>query len=142
MNFFIDTNLILDFLSGREPFADNANIIFNYAYNKKINLFVSSQSILTSHYILKKVFSEEKVRETLSEILEIIQIVPSDKVILQLALKSQHKDYEDGVQIFCAHKIENLEGIITRDMKDFSTSEIPVFAPDEALNHIKNSLTI
>jgi len=137
MKFFVDTNLILDFLSAREPFAENANLIFNLAYNKKIKIFASSQSILTTHYILKKAFAEEKVRSNLSDILEIIEVVPVNQSVLQKALKSKHKDYEDAVQIFCAHGVKNLDGIITRDMKDFSTSEIPVFAPDEALNLIQ-----
>ena len=137
MKYFVDTNLILDFLSAREPFAENANLIFNLAYNHQIELFVSSQSILTSHYILKKAFAEDKVRASLSEILEIVEVVSVNQSILQKALKSKHKDYEDAVQIFCAHNVENLNGIITRDMKDFSTSEIPVFAPDEALNLIQ-----
>jgi predicted nucleic acid-binding protein len=60
MNFFIDTNLILDFLSERKPFAENANQIFNLAYNKHIFLYTSSQSVLTSHYILKKAFCRRK----------------------------------------------------------------------------------
>jgi len=137
MKYFIDTNLILDFLSAREPFAENANLIFNLAYNHEIELFASSQSILTSHYILKKAFAENKVRASLSEILEIIEVVSVNESILRKALKSKHKDYEDAVQIFCAHSIENLTGIITRDLKDFSTSEIPVFAPDEVLNLIQ-----
>lgn len=137
MKYFVDTNLILDFLSAREPFAENANLIFNLAYNHQIELFVSSQSILTSHYILKKAFAEDKVRASLSEILEIVEVVSVNQSILQKALKSKHKDYEDAVQIFCAHNVENLDGIITRDMKDFSTSEIPVFAPDEALHLIQ-----
>lgn len=137
MKYFVDTNLILDFLSAREPFAENANLIFNLAYNHQIELFVSSQSILTSHYILKKAFAEDKVRASLSEILEIVEVVSVNQSILQKALKSKHKNYEDAVQIFCAHNVENLNGIITRDMKDFSTSEIAVFAPDEALNLIQ-----
>lgn len=140
MNFFIDSNLILDFLSERKPFAENANQIFNLAYNKHIFLYASSQSVLTLHYILKKAFAEEKVRKSLSEILEIIEIISVDKIILQKGLKSIHKDYEDAVQIFCAHKTENLTGIITREMKDFSTSEISVFAPDEAIIYINKKL--
>ena len=92
------------------------------------------------NYILKKAFAEEKVRKSLSEILEIIEIISVDKIILQKGLKSIHKDYEDAVQIFCAHKTENLTGIITRDMKDFSTSEISVFAPDEAIIYINKKL--
>ena len=47
MNFFIDTKLILDFLSERKPFAENANQIFNLAYNKHIFLYTSSQSAVS-----------------------------------------------------------------------------------------------
>lgn len=138
MNFFIDNNLILDFLTEREPFSENANRIFNFAYNNEIVLFAASQSILTSHYVLKKAFPEEKIRKILEQILDFIEVIPADKSMLKKALKSNHKDYEDAVQIFSAHQVRDLTGIITRDIKDFSTSEISVFSPEEALNFIIN----
>ena len=47
---------------------------------------------------------------------------------------------EDAIQILSAHKVKNLDGIITRNVKDFSTSEITVFSPDQAINYITKKL--
>lgn len=72
------------------------------------------------------------------KLLNLVNVISVDEEILKKSLKSQYKDFEDAIQIFCAHKIENLDAIITRNLKDFSTAEVNVFAPDEALNYIKN----
>lgn len=138
--FYIDTNIIIDFISLRVPFGNAAKSIFELAEKKTIKLFVSSHTIATSHYILKKMYTEEKVRDVLSNILDLIDIIPVTENILRKSLKSNHKDFEDAIQIFCAHKIENLTAIITRDLKDFSTAEMQVFAPDQALYYINNKL--
>lgn len=140
MHFFIDTNIIIDFISLREPFGANAAKIFNFADMKNISLYTSSNAILTAHYVLRKIFSEEEVREAMDEILELLNILSTDKIVLKNALKSEHKDFEDAVQIFSAYQISNLDGIITRDKKDFKKSNIPVFSPDEVLIYITKKL--
>ena len=137
MNFFLDTNIIVDLLQKRNPHFEIASEIFNYSTKVNLELYVSSHSIATLHYICKKNIKEAELRELIDEFLNFIKIIPIDEGILRKSLKSNHKDFEDAIQIFCAHKIEKIDGIITRNLKDFSTSEIPVFAPDEALNLIQ-----
>lgn len=51
--------------------------------------------------------------------------------ILKKGLRSNHKDFEDSIQIFCASKIERIQSIITRNVKDFKGSEIMILTPDE-----------
>lgn len=53
---------------------------------------------------------------------KLISIIPADEEILRKSLKSSHRDFEDAIQIFCAHQIKKIDGIITRNIKDFSTS--------------------
>lgn len=137
MLFFLDTNIIVDLLQKRDPHFDLASSIFNFSTKENIQLYVSSHSIATVHYICKKNIEEAELRELIDEVLNFLKIIPVDEEILRKSLKSNHKDFEDAIQIFCAHQIKNLTGIITRNIKDFSTSEIPVFAPDEALNLIQ-----
>ena len=137
--FYIDTNIIIDFISLREPFGENAVHIFELAAKSKIKIYASTHEFATAHYILRKVYSEEKVREILESLFEYIEIVDVTEGVLKKAIRSTHKDFEDAIQIFCAHQIKNLDGIITRNLKDFSSSEIPVFPPDEAINYIKNN---
>ncbi|KFC20690.1 type II toxin-antitoxin system VapC family toxin [Chryseobacterium sp. FH1] len=137
MIFFLDTNIIVDLLQRRHPHFDIVSEIFNYSTKENIELYVSSHSIATLHYICKKNIKETLLRELIDEIMNFIKIIPIDEEIIRKSVKSNHKDFEDAIQIFCAHKIEKINGIVTRNLKDFSTSEIPVFAPDEALNLIQ-----
>lgn len=140
LKFFLDTNIILDFLLARPPFFDEANIIFNLAEEGKIRLFCSTHSIATTHYFVRKKLSESAIRSVLDELLNQMEAISVTEEILKRSLKSYHRDFEDAIQIFCAHQIKDLDGIITRNLKDFATSEIEVFSPDEALNYIQNKL--
>ncbi|WP_412466784.1 hypothetical protein [Pedobacter sp. KLB.chiD] len=51
-------------------------------------------------------------------------------------MKSKYKDVEDALQILGAYKIEGLDYIVTRNIKDFKNSEIPAFPPDKLLTKI------
>lgn len=136
MNFYIDTNVLLDLLMLREPYAGTATALFNLSATDQVNLYTSTHCIATSHYICKKLFDEPSLRKILAEVMDLLHIVAIDESILRKSLKSSHKDFEDAIQIFCAHQIKDMDGIITRNLKDFSTAEIKVFSPDDALNFI------
>lgn len=136
MKFFIDTNIIVDFILNRKPFVDTATEIFNKAAVKKITLYTSSHSIATAHYLSKKNFDEKELREVLNDFLDLVTVVPVSLEVIKKSLRSQHKDFEDAIQIFCAGEIKNLTGIITRNIKDFSTSEIAVYSPDEVVGRL------
>lgn len=133
---FVDTNVLVDLLTDREPFTKFAVEIFNKAASKQVKLFTSTHSIATTHYLLKKYTEEKQLRETLFKLLDFISIVAIDQDIIKKALKSKHKDFEDGVQIICAYSVENLDCIVTRNKKEFKNSEILVLSPDELVNRI------
>ena len=140
--FFIDTNIVIDFISFRVPFGIAAKSIFELAEKKNIKLYISSLSVATTHYVLKKVFSEDQVRTAISSTLDLLEIIPVTEDILRKSLNSNHKDFEDSVQIFCASTIENIDSIITRNVKDFKGSEIKVLTPDELSLTFKLSQSI
>ena len=136
---FIDTNILIDFISLREPFGEAALQLFKLCENKKIELSTSSHAIATSHYILRKKYSEADVRSTLQDALEFLNVISVTESIVKKALRSVHKDFEDAIQIYCAHTVENVFAIVTRDVRHFSTSDIKVYAPDEVLELLKKN---
>ncbi|OXA81354.1 Predicted nucleic acid-binding protein, contains PIN domain [Flavobacterium aquidurense] len=136
-NVFIDTNILMDIFSNREPFVKMSLKIYILGNQKQIQLYTSSNTITTLHYLLKKYIDEEKIRMALEQVLENIQIIPVDANIIRKSLKSNHKDFEDAIQIISAQSIHNMDCIITRDLKDYKNSEIKVFTPDEFLSKIK-----
>lgn len=135
---FIDTNIIIDFVSQRIPFGKSALLLFNLADKKKVKLYCSSHAIATAHYILKKGYKENQIRKVLDSVMDYLQIVPVSEDILRKAVRSKHKDFEDAIQILSAYTIKNLFAIVTRDINDFSTAEVPVFTPDEAIERLQS----
>ncbi|MFN3759699.1 MAG: type II toxin-antitoxin system VapC family toxin [Algoriphagus aquaeductus] len=131
--YFLDTNILLDFLGNRHPFGKYALEIFNKSLLKEWELWTSDNSILTSYYIISKEIGEAESRIKISRLINFLEIQPTQKAHIQQALDSNFKDLEDGVQHFCASSIPGLEGIITRNKKDFKTSQIPVFEPWEVV---------
>jgi len=128
---FLDTNILVDLIADRKPFSRYAIEIFSQTEEKKIRLFTSSHSIATTHYLMKKYLDEKKLREVIYNLLDYLTVIPVDLDVLKKGLRSSHKDFEDAIQILCASKVEKLDCIVTRNIKDFKHSEILVLTPDE-----------
>ena len=86
--------------------------------------------------MLKKYIDEKQLREIFYSLLEYVQIIAINEDVVKKGLKSKHKDFEDALQIICAYTIEKLDCIVTRNIKDFKSAEIPVLTPDELVKRI------
>lgn len=128
---FLDTNILVDLIADRKPFSNAAIAIFKMAEQNAVQLFTSSHSIATTHYLLKKYIDEEELRTVLLKLLEVVILISVDTDTIRRSLRSIHKDFEDSIQIHCAYKVEGMDFIITRNKKDFKDSEVTVLAPDE-----------
>jgi predicted nucleic acid-binding protein len=128
---FLDTNILVDLIADRKPFSKHAIEIFKYAEELKVQLFTSSHSIATTHYLLNKYVDEKELRAILANLLEFLEVIPVDLDVLKKGLRSNHKYFEDAIQILCASSIAGINFIVTRNTKDFKTSEIVVLTPDE-----------
>ncbi len=133
---FVDTNILVDLIADRKPFSKFAIEIFEKAESKKIKLFTSSHSFATTHYLLNKYIDEKQLREIVYNLLEYVQIISIDEDVIKKGLRSKHKNFEDAIQMISAYTIEKLDYIVTRNIKDFRGSEIPVLAPDELITKI------
>lgn len=127
---FLDTTIIVDLISDRKPFSKYAIAIFQEAEEGNLELFASSHSIAATHYLLKKYMEEKNLRDVLNTLLEFLTVIAVDVDIIKKGLRSNHKDFEDSIQIFCASSIEKIDCIITRNVKDFKGSEIKILTPD------------
>ena len=128
---FLDTNILVDLIADRKPYSKFAVEIFEKAEGNKIKLFTSSHSIATTHYLLKKYIEEKKLREILYNLLDYIQVIAVNQDVIKKGLKSNHKDFEDAIQMISAYSVEKMDCIVTRNIKDFKYSEISVLSPDD-----------
>ena len=52
-----------------------------------------------------------------------------DENILEAALNSEFTDFEDALQYYSAKSVAGMEIIVTRNIKDFSKSNLLVYTP-------------
>ncbi|MBK8602329.1 MAG: PIN domain-containing protein [Saprospiraceae bacterium] len=129
----IDTNIVIDLLSKREKFYDEAADLFSRADKKELVLTISSLTFANTNYILTKLKSAEEAREILRKFKVLIELLNLDDKVTELALSDDSfPDFEDGLQYYSA--IENqIDVIITRNKKGFKNSKIPVLSTKEFL---------
>jgi len=128
---FIDTNVIIDYLAQRVPFAEDAMNLFSLS-SKYNQLYISALSFTTIYYVLKRHFKQEELLEMLKDILLLTEVLPTDDKIIRKAIQSEFTDFEDAVQYYTAESGKT-DYIITRNTKDFKKSSIPIYTPTEFL---------
>ena len=132
MKLLIDTNVILDVLADREPFADESAAILSLIELKAVSGFVAAHTVTTIFYLLQKELGLKRARRASMDLLKIVEVVPVDHDRLLQALAMNWKDFEDAVQAACAAKI-HADYLITRNREDFARAEVAVRSPAEFL---------
>lgn len=130
---FLDTNILLDFLTDRQPFSEQAATLFQFAKDGKVKLYVAAISFNNIYYIVRQVQTHSKIIELLKSLAQLVEIIAVDDSVLKSALASDFKDFEDAIQSFAAESIPEMEAIITRNQKDFKKSNLPVFTSESAI---------
>jgi predicted nucleic acid-binding protein len=131
MKVLIDTSVVLDVLLNRAPFSANSKAIFDLAEEKRIIGYVSASSITDIFYIANKEFKDnEIVYQAIERLDALFLIVPVSKFTITDALALRWKDFEDAVQFMVA-KENDITYIITQNVADFKTSDIPCMSPTD-----------
>ena len=127
---FVDTNIILDWLGKRQPYFKYAKELFKKAEDKKIEIFISTMSFISTEYILRKQIGKEQAKQALAAIRTISRVCQSGEKEIDLSLVSKMKDFEDSFQYYNALN-NSADVIITRNPKDFQGSAIPIMNAEE-----------
>ena len=80
-NVFIDTDVIVDFLTDRKPFSLESAKIFSLIDQKKIKGCVSSLSFSNLYYVLRKFGTHKKVITSRYALSELVVILIVDKIV-------------------------------------------------------------
>ena len=133
---FINTDILLDVLSRREPFYHPAAELFSLLDNKKIDGLVSSLIFSNLFYILRKYSSRKTALQSLQKLKALVTVASVDDSIVSLALASDFNDFEDAIQYYTAVK-NKAACLITRNIRDYKHPEIIVCSAEEFLKTYK-----
>ncbi len=127
---FLDTDVILDLLSKRQPFYENSYKVFSLIDRNKIKAYTSPVIFANIHYILPKQLSKQIALQNLIKLRKFVNVVPITEEIIDLSLKSNFTDYEDSIQYYAA-LLSDISILLTRNLKDYKNAKIAVSTPEE-----------
>lgn len=132
MKVLIDTNIILDYLADRTPFADNAEKIISLC-GEELTGILTASAITDVYCILRKVVGREQALEHLKLLFSVLDVAEVGKNDLLRAMELDMEDFGNALAAQCARRMK-AEHIITRNIKDFLNSPILPIAPDDFLS--------
>ena len=137
MKILFDTNVILDVLLDREPFADDAALLMSLVEKSEITGFICATTVTTIQYLASKALGQKNASRHIKTLLALFVVAPVNRVVLEGALASKFTDYEDAV-LHEAASHAGAEYIVTRNMADFKKSQLPVFSPADLINILES----
>ena len=137
MRILIDTCVIIDALQNREPWSKDAQTLFLMAANRDFDGFISAKSVTDIYYLMHRcTHSDKDTREVLNRLFKLFGLVDTAGNDCRFAISSAVSDYEDAVMIESAVRSQ-MDGIVTRNIKDYSKSAVPVFTPEEWIQKLE-----
>ena len=134
----IDSDVILDLFLDREPFADQAERVFEKLAIVSFQGYVTTAALLNIYYVARKILGRTAALDCVQRLLETdgLELLAIDKRQIQAALNSKMTDFEDAVQASVADGAE-LDFIVTRNRRDFHLSPVSAVSPDKLLEMLK-----
>lgn len=135
----LDTNVILDVVLAREPWADTAAELLDAAARGAITGWVAGTTITTVHYIVERARDRATATTAVSDLLQVVKVVPLASEDFHRALALGLRDFEDAVQVAAGLRA-GVQYLITRNARDFRSAPIDVRSPAEAVALISAEL--
>lgn len=133
MNILFDTNVLLDVFLQREPFYTESSSLLGRAERGDIEGWICGTTVTTIHYLLNKAMTRDNADHHTKNVLKIFNVTNINRGVLENALDSDFKDFEDAV-LYQSAVQSGLNGILTRNEKDFRMGDLPIYSPGEFLN--------
>ncbi|MBP5185315.1 MAG: PIN domain-containing protein [Lachnospiraceae bacterium] len=135
MKILVDGNVILDVLQKRIPHYDESALVWKLCETGKLRGYVSSLTFANLVYVMRKELSPVSINTVLKQLSLILTFESLDTDDLFCAAGLQWEDFEDAIQSVTAKRI-HADYIISRNIRDFVKSEVPVLSPGDLLESV------
>jgi predicted nucleic acid-binding protein len=132
MRLFIDTNVILDVLTDREPWFEDSAAVLSLVDAPGVEGLVAAHTVTTLFYLSSKHLGRQRAASVLLDLLDHVMVTPLDQDLLLRALSLGWDDVEDAVQGISAQKAQ-ADFLVTRNPSDFPSTAISVVTPQQLL---------
>jgi predicted nucleic acid-binding protein len=136
MRLLIDTNVFLDALMVREPWAAPAQAVLLAVAEEKAEGCITASSFTDLHYILRRhLKNNEKTRQALLGLIAVVNVLDVTGTDCEKAFELPMSDYEDALLAYCG-KRHKADIIVTRNPEHFNGSPVKIISPEELLKRL------
>jgi predicted nucleic acid-binding protein len=132
LKIFIDVNVFIDVMTKRSGWTDSFRVLNLARRSQEVESWTSALTLPLLYFFRRRVADEANARADAQAILKGLNLVELGHRILDHAIVSVGPDFEDNIQLASAESI-SANHLITRNKKDFHTSQITVLTPEEWL---------
>ena len=126
MNVLFDTNVVLDALLDREPWAEAAAALFDRVESGGLIGHLGATTVTTIHYIARRNVGTGAAGAMIRDLLRLFEVAPVNRAVLESALALDFDYFEDAV-LHEAGRFPGTRAITTRDPSGFSAATLPVY---------------
>jgi predicted nucleic acid-binding protein len=128
----LDTNVVLDVLLDRQPYAEASALVWAAVEAGVAEGLLAAHAVTTIHYLVRKEKGNVKARRIVSAILRVFTVAAVDSAVVQEALELSCPDFEDAITAAAARSA-GCECIVTRDPRGCRGSPLRALTPEAVL---------
>lgn len=132
MRILFDTDVLIDFLLDRPPYAESAANLLSRVDRGEVQGLAYANSFTTIFYLARKAAGMESARTYVADLLALLEVAPVGRGTLEDAGQSGVLDYEYAVVCAAASRA-NADCVVTRNQKDYANAPLPVHSPTSLL---------
>ena len=138
MRVLLDTNVVLDVLLDRSPWAVDAAEVWRLCLEGTLSGHISATSLTNIYYVARKWTDRDHERTSIRLCLDTLIVCAVDRAALELAHSFPSDDFEDNLQIACG-LLNDIECIVSRDLTGFVQSPILTLSARDLITQLSSS---
>jgi predicted nucleic acid-binding protein len=132
----VDTDVLIDFALGREPFARPARRLLDALQQLPGTAFLAWHSISNFYYLVSPKQGAATTKDFLLDLAHFVAVAPTTTDSLRTAGHLEMADFEDAMQAAAALACR-ADVIATRNLKNYARSPVPAAKPGEVLRRLQ-----
>jgi predicted nucleic acid-binding protein len=128
----LDTNVVLDVILARAPWDAEAVLLLEAIARGGVVGSVAAHAVTTIYYIVERSKGRTLAATAVSDLLQVVDVVPLDAADFQRALSLGLTDYEDAVQVAACLRA-GADLLVTRNPRDFKGAPVTTRSAGEVM---------
>lgn len=135
MKVFLDTNIIIDALEGRENSSRPSLRLFDKILDKQVTGIICCKQLSDIYYITRNYFTLAERKELISLLMESLVVISDSKFFMAKALKSSIPDFDDAFLDEVASTVKDAY-FVTKNIKHFANSKNIILTPQQVIDFL------